>query len=153
MNTDTPTPETNALWEDEVNRLKRACDKWSEDELLHPLIHCQTCGELRCMIDDYHTSGDRGATCWSIEFICAACGDKYVGDPIIRNGCQLCSDCQNSPLFTVRDIAKYIAGWTMGSFDEVRKLGQHVAHNALHQLRDDQDGIEAFRNRNNSQNV
>lgn len=35
---------------DEIDRLKSACNKWSEDELLHPMIHCQTCGQFRCMI-------------------------------------------------------------------------------------------------------
>lgn len=47
--------------------------------------------------------------------------------------------------FTVEEIAEYLAGWTMGSFDEVAKLGAHVAHNALNQLRDEQDGIMAVR--------
>ena len=47
--------------------------------------------------------------------------------------------------FTIDEIADYIAGWTLGSFDEVQKLGAHVAHNALNQLRDDQDGIKAVR--------
>ena len=37
------------VWEDEVNRMKRACDRWSEVETLHPLMHCQTCGQLRGM--------------------------------------------------------------------------------------------------------
>lgn len=37
------------VWEDEVNRLKNACDRWSEFETLHPLMHCQTCGQLRSM--------------------------------------------------------------------------------------------------------
>ena len=47
--------------------------------------------------------------------------------------------------FTIDEIADYIAGWTLGSFDEVAKLGAHVAHNALNQLRDQQDGIKAVR--------
>ena len=34
---------------DEAKRLKSACDKWSEAETLHPLMHCQKCGELRGM--------------------------------------------------------------------------------------------------------
>ena len=34
---------------DECKRLKSACDRWSESETLHPLMHCQTCGELRGM--------------------------------------------------------------------------------------------------------
>ena len=83
------------------------------------------------------------------QFRCASCAEEYIGEPILRNGCKLCTDCRSTPLYTVEEIAKYIAGWTMGSFDEVRKLGQHVAHNALHQLRDDQDGIEACRLRDN----
>lgn len=47
--------------------------------------------------------------------------------------------------FTITEIADYIAGWTVGSFDEVQKLGAHVASNALNQLRDGQDGIAAVR--------
>lgn len=31
---------------DECERLKTACDKWSEDETLHPLMHCKTCGRI-----------------------------------------------------------------------------------------------------------
>ena len=84
------------------------------------------------------------------EFCCASCGEEYIGDPIIVNGCNLCSDCRNIPLYTIEEIAKYLAGWTLGSFGEVKKLGQHVAHNALNQLRDDQDGIDACRQRDNS---
>ena len=34
----------------EIERLESACNKWSEDESLHPLIHCQICGQFRCMI-------------------------------------------------------------------------------------------------------
>ena len=83
------------------------------------------------------------------QFRCASCAEQYIGEPILRNGCKLCADCRNAPLYTVEEIAKYIAGWTLGSFDEVKKLGQRVAHNALHQLRDGQDGIEACRQREN----
>jgi hypothetical protein len=32
---------------DECKRLKSACDRWSEAETLHPLMHCQTCGQFR----------------------------------------------------------------------------------------------------------
>jgi len=49
--------------------------------------------------------------------------------------------------FTIDEIAEYLAGWTLASFDEVAKLGARVAHNALNQLSDDQDGIKAVRNR------
>ena len=35
---------------DEIDRLESACNKWSEDESMHPLMHCQTCGQFRCMI-------------------------------------------------------------------------------------------------------
>jgi hypothetical protein len=105
--------------------------------------------------DNPEANNTAGAGCMTrivrqFEFQCASCGDEYIGDPIMVNGCNLCSECRDAPLYTVEEIAKYIAGWTLGSFDEVRKLGQHVAHNALHQLRDDQDGIEACRKRNNS---
>lgn len=34
---------------DEIERLANACNKWSEAETLHPLMHCQKCGELRGM--------------------------------------------------------------------------------------------------------
>jgi len=34
---------------DECQRLKSACNMWSETETLHPLMHCQTCGQLRFM--------------------------------------------------------------------------------------------------------
>lgn len=95
----------------------------------------------------------RGAACSASEFTCASCREEFVGDPIAVNGCKLCSDCRNVPLYTVEEIAQYIGGWTLGSFDEVRKLGQRVAHNALNQLSDDQDGIEAVRQRNYWQNA
>jgi hypothetical protein len=26
-----------------------SCDRWSESEMLHPLMHCKTCGQLRGM--------------------------------------------------------------------------------------------------------
>ena len=32
---------------DECKRFKIACDKWSEDEILHPLMHCQQCGKFQ----------------------------------------------------------------------------------------------------------
>jgi hypothetical protein len=49
--------------------------------------------------------------------------------------------------FTIDEIADYIAGWTIGGFDEVQKLGQQVAGNALQQLRHEEDGIAAARSR------
>lgn len=43
--------------------------------------------------------------------------------------------------FTIEEIADYITGWVSGSYGEVEKIGESVLKNALHQLRDDQDGI------------
>jgi len=34
---------------EEIERLNNACNRWSEVETLHPLMHCQKCGELRGM--------------------------------------------------------------------------------------------------------
>ena len=82
------------------------------------------------------------STC-SPEFVCDGCGEEYLGEPYVKNGCKLCLHCKDVQLYTKRHIADYIAGWTMGSFDEVTKLGQRVAHNALHHLGCEQDGIEA----------
>jgi hypothetical protein len=46
--------------------------------------------------------------------------------------------------YTVEEIAEYIAGWATAPFDEVEKVGKAVLLNALNQLEDDQDGIEAY---------
>lgn len=56
------------------------------------------------------------------------------------------SNEQKEPTFTVDQIAEYLAGWTLVPFNEVEKLGANVAHNALSQLRDPQDGIAAYFN-------
>lgn len=50
-------------------------------------------------------------------------------------------------LFTVEEIAQYIAGWSMGSFEEVAKIGAAVLSNARTQLECDQDGIAAQKKR------
>lgn len=50
-------------------------------------------------------------------------------------------------LFTVEEIAQYIAGWTMGTFEEVAKVAEGVLHNARTQLECDQDGIAACKKR------
>jgi hypothetical protein len=49
--------------------------------------------------------------------------------------------------YTVEEIAEYIAGWASGPFEEVERIGVAVLGNALNQLRDGQDGIEAVRQR------
>jgi hypothetical protein len=49
--------------------------------------------------------------------------------------------------YTIEEIAEYIAGWAAGPFDEVERIGAAVLVNSLNQLRDDQDGIEAVRQR------
>ena len=33
----------------EIERLKSDCNRWSDAETLHPIMHCQNCGELRMM--------------------------------------------------------------------------------------------------------
>ena len=53
--------------------------------------------------------------------------------------------------YTVEEIADYISGWTMGEYDEVEEMGQYILKNALTQLRNDQDGIEAVRERKKNQ--
>lgn len=57
----------------------------------------------------------------------------------------MCLAIEKEPLYTAKEIANYLAGWTTGSFDEVAVLGERVAKNALSQLLDPQDGIEACR--------
>jgi hypothetical protein len=47
------------------------------------------------------------------------------------------------PRFTIDEIAAYLAGWTMGPYDDIEDLAKKVSVNALSQLRCDQDGIEA----------
>ena len=32
---------------DECKGLKNACHKWSENEMIHPLMYCQQCGKFR----------------------------------------------------------------------------------------------------------
>ena len=49
--------------------------------------------------------------------------------------------------YTIEEIADYIAGWSMGSYESVRKIGKAVLLNALSQLQCDQDGIAAVRKR------
>lgn len=56
---------------------------------------------------------------------------------------------KEAPTFTIEQIAEYIAGWSTGSFDSVKEIGQAVLLNALSQLQDDQDGIAAFCTHNN----
>ena len=38
------------------------------------------------------------------QFRCASCAEQYIGEPILRNGCKLCADCRNAPLYTVEEI-------------------------------------------------
>ena len=56
---------------------------------------------------------------------------------------------KEAPTFTIEQIAEYIAGWSTGSFDSVKEIGQAVLLNALSQLQDDRDGIAAFCTHNN----
>ena len=49
--------------------------------------------------------------------------------------------------YTIEEIADYLGGWTIGTWDEVEELGARVTHNALNQLRDPEDGIAAVRQR------
>lgn len=49
--------------------------------------------------------------------------------------------------FTIEEIADYIAGWSMGSFESVQEIGKAALLNALSQLRCDQDGIAAVMER------
>lgn len=81
------------------------------------------------------------------SFNCSSCEKEFIGDPVIRNGCKLCLNCQHEPLYTAKEIANYLGGWATGGFDEVSKLGQAVTRNALFQPMDIQDGIEANRER------
>lgn len=50
----------------------------------------------------------------------------------------------DTKLFTIEDIAEYIAGWASSSFNSVERVGKATLLNALSQLRDHQDGIAAF---------
>lgn len=81
------------------------------------------------------------------DFKCAVCGEEFCGDPISVNGCKLCHSCQNQPLFSIREISDYLAGFTMGRFGETKSVAEAARLNALSQIRDENDGIEASRNR------
>jgi len=45
--------------------------------------------------------------------------------------------------FTIKEIADYIAGFTTGEFGTVTEAAKYIYLNALNQLEDDQDGIQA----------
>lgn len=49
--------------------------------------------------------------------------------------------------FTIPQIAYYLAGWATGTFGDIQGKGRGHYHNALNQLRDPQDGIEAVARR------
>jgi hypothetical protein len=49
--------------------------------------------------------------------------------------------------YTIDEIAEYIAGWTTGPFEDVEDMSQATLRNAINMLRDDQDGIDACKNR------
>lgn len=49
--------------------------------------------------------------------------------------------------YTTQEIAEYISGWVMGNYGEVATIGEYVLRNALSQLEDEQDGIEAVMER------
>lgn len=53
----------------------------------------------------------------------------------------------HSPKFTVEEIADYISGWVAAPYESVLEVGETVLSNALNQLRDYQDGIEAYTER------
>jgi hypothetical protein len=65
--------------------------------------------------------------------------------------CAHADQCRKRPIavqtYTIKEIADYIAGWSMAPYDEVEKIGAATLANALSQLEDDQDGIEAVRQR------
>lgn len=52
------------------------------------------------------------------------------------------------PKFSRKEIAEYISGWVTAPFDEVSERYKHVYQNAINQLWDDQDGIQAVIHRN-----
>jgi hypothetical protein len=54
------------------------------------------------------------------------------------------------PQYSIEEIADYIAGWSMGSYESVHEIGKAVLLNALSQLQCDQDGIAAVRARKQS---
>jgi hypothetical protein len=57
-------------------------------------------------------------------------------------GYPMCAHAEQcEPRFTIDEIAAYLAGWTMGPYDDVEDLAKKVSVNALSQLRCDQDGI------------
>lgn len=82
------------------------------------------------------------------EFVCSGCGENFIGEPsVVKGGAILCSGCKEAPLFSIREIADYISGWATGPYESVQEVGRVVLHNALNQLQDDQDGIDAVRRR------
>lgn len=46
--------------------------------------------------------------------------------------------------FTTKQIAEYIKGWTAGEFGKIEEKAKYIFLNALNQLEDEQDGIEAY---------
>ena len=46
--------------------------------------------------------------------------------------------------YTIKEIAEYISGWATGPFGSAEEIGKGVLLNALNQLEDSEDGIEAF---------
>jgi len=49
----------------------------------------------------------------------------------------------NEQTYTIKEIADYIAGFTTGEFGTVAEAAKYIYINALNQLEDDQDGIQA----------
>lgn len=79
------------------------------------------------------------------EFTCAECGEEYLGNPYLGDNGATCSECMEGHQFTIGEVAQYLAGWSVGEFDEVGKIAKATLHNALVQLRDPHDGIQACR--------
>ena len=71
------------------------------------------------------------------KYPCPAGHEPDCGFP----ACGHAEQCQ--PRFTIDQIADYIAGWEMTTSDSPTEVHASTLHNALSQLRCDQDGIAA----------
>jgi hypothetical protein len=77
---------------------------------------------------------------------CSFCQDGHI----IEQCPELFEDGYPKKLYSIEQIADYIAGWSSGSFGEVQKIGKATLLNALSQLNCDQDGIQAVTKRKNN---
>lgn len=76
-----------------------------------------------------------------------ACADPDDPGPTLLESICGVERERNEPLYTTSEIAEYLSGWSMGSFGAVKGIAAATVHNALAQLNDPQDGIEACKKR------